>query len=110
MMIGEKINGSIPAVADAIARRDGEFIKERARMQDEAGATYIHLCCASVPEEQEAETLKWMIDCIQEVSDLPISVDSPSAEVLAQVFPYCKRPGLINWLPVREIRWTYCFL
>ncbi|WP_288200483.1 dihydropteroate synthase, partial [Blautia sp. CAG:257] len=23
-------------------------------------------------------------------------VDSPSAEVLAQVFPYCKRPGLIN--------------
>ena len=95
IIIGEKINGSIPAVADAIARRDGEFIKERARMQDEAGATYID-CCASVPEEQEAETLKWMIDCIQEVSDLPISVDSPSAEVLAQVFPYCKRPGLIN--------------
>lgn len=95
IIIGEKINGSIPAVANAIARRDGEFIKERARMQDEAGATYID-CCASVPEEQEAETLKWMIDCIQEVSDLPISVDSPSAEVLAQVFPYCKRPGLIN--------------
>ena len=95
IIIGEKINGSIPAVADAIARRDGEFIIERARMQDESGATYID-CCASVPEEQEAETLKWMIDCIQEVSDLPISVDSPSAEVLAQVFPYCKRPGLIN--------------
>ena len=43
IIIGEKINGSIPAVADAIARRDGEFIKERARMQDEAGATYIDL-------------------------------------------------------------------
>lgn len=28
IIIGEKINGSIPAVADAIARRDGEFIKE----------------------------------------------------------------------------------
>ena len=42
------------------------------------------------------ETLKWMIDCIQEVTDLPISLDSPSADVLAQVFPYCKRPGLIN--------------
>ena len=26
IIIGEKINGSIPAVADAIARRDGEFI------------------------------------------------------------------------------------
>ena len=27
IIIGEKINGSIPAVADAIARRDAEFIK-----------------------------------------------------------------------------------
>ena len=55
IIIGEKIYGSIPAVADAIARRDGEFIKERARKQDEAGATYID-CCASVPEYQEAES------------------------------------------------------
>lgn len=95
IIIGEKINGSIPVVAEAIANRDSEFIKNRARMQAEAGATYID-CCASVPEAEEVETLKWMIDCIQEATDLPISVDSPSAEVLAQVFPYCKRPGLIN--------------
>lgn len=95
IIIGEKINGSIPVVADAIAKRDAEFIKNRAKMQAEAGATFID-CCASVPEAEEVETLKWMIDCIQEVTDLPISVDSPSADVLAQVFPYCKRPGLIN--------------
>ena len=82
IIIGEKINGSIPAVAEAIANRDAEFIKNRARMQDEAGATYID-CCASVPEEVEVETLKWMID-------------SPSAKVLAEVIPYCKKPGLVN--------------
>ena len=64
-------------------------------MQAEAGASFID-CCASVPEAEEAETLKWMIDCIQEVTDLPISVDSPSPDVLLEVFPYCKRPGLIN--------------
>ena len=95
IIIGEKINGSIPVVAEAIAKRDAEFIKNRARMQEEAGATYID-CCASVPEAEEVETLKWMIDCIQEVSDLPISVDSPSADVITQVFPYCRKPGLIN--------------
>ncbi len=95
IVIGEKINGSIPAVAEAIANRDADFIKNRAKMQEEAGATFID-CCASVPEEEEVETLKWMIDCIQEVTDLPISVDSPSPDVLLQVFPYCKRPGLIN--------------
>ena len=34
IIIGEKINGSIPAVADAIARRDAEFIKARAIAQE----------------------------------------------------------------------------
>mgnify|MGYP001121249479 CR=1 FL=1 len=81
IIIGEKINGSIPIVAEAIAKRDSEFIKERAKLQAESGATYID-CCASVPEAEEVETLKRMIDCIQEVTDLPISVDSPSAVVI----------------------------
>ena len=94
IIIGEKINGSIPAVAEAIAKRDGEFIKARARMQAEAGADYID-CCASV-KDNEADTLRWMIDCIQEVTDLPISIDSPSAEVLAEVYTHCKRPGIFN--------------
>ena len=95
IIIGEKINGSIPSVADAIARRDADFIKQRAAAQAEAGATYID-CCASVPEVEEVETLKWMIDCIQEVTDLPIAVDSPSADVLTKAYKFCKRPGLIN--------------
>lgn len=94
IIIGEKINGSIPVVAEAIAKRDADFIKARAKAQADAGATFID-CCASV-SEGEVETLKWMIDCIQEVTDLPISLDSPSPDVLVQVFPYCKRAGLIN--------------
>ena len=85
IIIGEKINGSIPIVAEAIAKRDSEFIKARAKLQAESGATYID-CCASVPEAEEVETLKWMIDCIQEVTDLPISIDSPSPDVLAQAY------------------------
>ena len=56
IIIGEKINGSIPVVADAIARRDADFIKARAVAQEKAGATFID-CCASVPEDQEVETL-----------------------------------------------------
>ena len=95
IIIGEKINGSIPVVAEAIAKRDSEFIRNRARMQAEAGATFID-CCASVPEAEEVETLKWMIDCIQEATDLPISVDSPSPDVLVQAYKFCKRPGLFN--------------
>ena len=83
IIIGEKINGSIPSVAQAIASRDAEEIKARAIAQANSGASYID-CCASVPEEGEVETLKWMIGCIEEVTDLPISVDSPSADVLTK--------------------------
>lgn len=95
IIIGEKINGSIPVVAEAIANRDAEFIKNRARLQAESGATFID-CCASVEETIEVETLKWMIDCIQEVTDKPISVDSPSADVLIQAYKFCNKPGIIN--------------
>lgn len=95
IIIGEKINGSIPAVAEAIAGRDGEFIRQCAARQAEAGAAFID-CCASVPEAEEKETLRWMIHCIQEATDVPICVDSPSADVLAEVYSYCKRPGLFN--------------
>ena len=51
IIIGEKINGSIPIVAEAIAKRDSEFIKARAKLQAESGAAYID-CCASVPEAE----------------------------------------------------------
>ena len=95
IIIGEKINGSIPVVAKAIAELDAEFIKARAIAHANAGATFID-CCASVPEAQEVETLHWMIDCIQSVTDLPIAVDSPSADVLREAYKFCNKPGLIN--------------
>ena len=105
IIIGEKINGSIPSVAEAIANRDADFIKQRALVQANANATFID-CCASVPEAEEVETLKWMIDCIQEVTDLPISVDSPSPDVLIEAYKFCKRPGLINSVSMEATRLT----
>lgn len=95
IIIGEKLNGSIPSVAKAIADKDAELIRERARKQSEAGATFLDVC-ASVEEEVEVETLKWMIDLVQEVTDTPICVDSPSAKVCVAAIPFCKRPGLVN--------------
>ena len=95
IIIGEKLNGSIPSVAKAIAERDADLIRERAKMQAEAGADFLDVC-ASVEEEVEVETLKWMIDIVQEVTDTRICVDSPSAKTCAEGIKLCKRPGLVN--------------
>mgnify|MGYP002855440351 CR=1 FL=1 len=94
IIIGEKINGAIPSMAKAIADRDEAWIREIAKKQAEAGADFID-CCASV-DENEVETLAWMIDLIQSVTDTPISVDSPSAQACVDAMQYCSRPGLIN--------------
>ena len=94
IIIAEKINGSIPSCGKAIAARDEEYIRDMAKRQADAGASFID-CCASV-NEGELETIKWMIDTIQSVTDCPISVDSPDVSVVINAMAFCKKPGLFN--------------
>ena len=95
IIIGEKINGSIPSVGEAIKNKDAEFIKNLAKAQADAGATFIDVC-ASTDVSTELETMKWLIDLVQSVTDTPIAVDSPSAEICVQAMKLCNKPGLIN--------------
>ena len=95
IIIGEKINGAIPSVAEAIKNTDADFIRNLAKAQADAGADFIDVC-ASTDVSVELKTMKWLIDLVQEVTDTPIAVDSPSAEVCAKAIEYCKKPGLVN--------------
>jgi 5-methyltetrahydrofolate--homocysteine methyltransferase len=95
IIIGEKINGAIPSVAEAISKKDADFIKDLARTQADAGAHFIDVC-ASTDLNVELETMKWLVDRVQEATDTPIAVDSPSAEVCAESLTYCNKPGLVN--------------
>ncbi len=97
IIIGEKINGAIPSVKEAIAGRDRELIKQRAIAQTEAGADYID-CAPSTAPELEYDAMVWLINLIQEVSDKPICIDSPNAKLLARVLEegHVKKPGMVN--------------
>ncbi len=94
IIIGEKINGSIPRTGEAIAAKDEAFIHELARKQTAAGAHYLD-CCASVTEG-ELETVEWLIELIQDESELPICIDSPNSQVCVDAMKFCKKPGMIN--------------
>ena len=94
ILIGEKLNGSIPSCAAAIAARDESYIKDMAKRQADAGVDFID-CCASV-RENELETLSWMVDAIQSSTDCPISLDSPDVSVIIEAMPLCKKPGMFN--------------
>ncbi len=94
IIIAEKINGSIPSMGKAIAAKDEEYIKSVAKAQADSGADFIDVC-ASV-EVGEVETLGWLINLVQEVTDTPISVDSPDHKVVLEGMKFCKKPGLFN--------------
>jgi 5-methyltetrahydrofolate--homocysteine methyltransferase len=95
IIIGEKINGAIPSTAGAIRNRDAETIKSLAIAQTEAGADYLDICAGTGPD-LEYETLVWLLDAAQSVSELPVCLDSPDPQMILKVFPHIKKPGIIN--------------
>ena len=96
IIIAEKINGSIPSMSKAIAEHNEEWILDVARKQDEVLSDQDFIDCCSSVDENEVETMEWMINLIQSVSDKKIAVDSPNPQVCLDCMKFCKRPGMIN--------------
>jgi 5-methyltetrahydrofolate--homocysteine methyltransferase len=95
IIIGEKINGSIPATARAIAERDEAFIRNLAVRQAETGADYIDVAAGTSPE-LERETLAWLIGVVQDAVDTPLCIDSSDCAVILDMMPLAKKPGMLN--------------
>lgn len=97
IIIGEKINGAIPAVKAAIENRNEEEIIARVKMQEAAGADFID-CAPSTAPELEYDAMVWLINIIQANTKLPICIDSPNAKLLARVIEenLLTVPGMVN--------------
>lgn len=95
IIIGEKINGAIPSVKEAIEHRDEALIRDLAIRQAQAGADYIDVCAGTAPD-QELEALQWLMGVVQEATDQPLCIDSPNPRTIAEVLPLAQRPGIIN--------------
>ena len=97
IIIGEKINGAIPSIRKAIAEKDGAVIQERTLAQVNAGADFLD-CAPSTATEIEYDTMCWLIDLMQDVTDVPLCIDSPNASLLARILNEgrVKTPGMVN--------------
>ena len=105
IIIGEKINSSLKAIRPAVDKMDAKVIQDVAKRQDAAGANYIDANCGTFPF-REPELLKWLVETIQEVTDLPISFDSPSAEALNTALAINKNgKPLINSINLEKERY-----
>ena len=79
--VGEKINSNLKSIRPAMETRDKQAIQDLALRQINAGAQYIDVN-AGMFHENESEVLKWLIEAIQEVTDTPFAIDSPSAQAI----------------------------
>ncbi len=101
IIIGEKINGFIPKTLEAIQNRDDDYIREIAKKQADAGATYIDVC-AGVEPDQEYEAMEWLIDLVQEVTDTPLCLDSPDPQVIVDMMPRANTVGCLNSISMEK--------
>ena len=97
IIIGEKINGTIPSIKAAIAERDAELIKARTLAQVEAGTTFLD-CAPGTTSDLEYDAMCWLINLMQGVTETPLCIDSPNEKLLARVLEegIVNKPGMVN--------------
>jgi cobalamin-dependent methionine synthase I len=103
LIVAERINSSRKSVARAIEARDTAFIQDEARKQAEAGADYIDVNAGAFADD-ELVYLRWIIETVQAITDLPLSIDSPDPAVIDGVLPLIKRPPMINSITLEPDR------
>lgn len=97
IIIGEKINGAIPSIKQAIADRNESLIVERTLAQAKAGTNFLD-CAPSTATDIEYEVMCWLIDLMQGCTEVPLCIDSPDAKLLARILEEdrVKKPGMVN--------------
>lgn len=104
IIVGELINASRKAIGEAIEAGNADYIKQVAKDQDEAGATYID-SNAGIFVGEEAKYMKWLIELIQSVSEKPIAIDSPDPKVIEEALTICKSTPMLNSISLEKDRW-----
>ena len=104
IIIGEKINGTRKAVAQAIQDRNAEFIQDLAKRQFEAGATYLDVNAGTMPE-REPDDMIWLVENAQAAApDAVICLDSANDKALRAGIEKANRLPMINSLSGEQFR------
>ncbi|MDR4498684.1 MAG: dihydropteroate synthase [Candidatus Scalindua sp.] len=93
--IGERINGMFTDVKNAIKNKDAKVVQELAKRQTDAGATYLDVNVGTAAADQ-LNTMKWLVEVIQEAVKTPIALDSQKLEVIKAGLEVIKNDVMIN--------------
>ena len=103
MVISEKINGMFKKVGRAIDARDVSALQDIVHANIAAGANALDINTGP-GRDTAIEDIVWMVKTVQEVTDLPLSIDAPKADVLKAGVEACENPIIINSIPAEGER------
>lgn len=103
IIIGERINSSRKQISQAVFSNDASLIQKEAQDQVSAGVDYIDVNAGGFLAE-EAARLEWLIDVIQEVTSVPLCIDSPDPGVIRHVLPLVRNKPMINSITLEPAR------
>jgi 5-methyltetrahydrofolate--homocysteine methyltransferase len=107
IIIGEKINATRKQVGQAIKLQDTEAIAQLARMQAQAGATYLDINGGD--PTHEVENLTWLIDAVQSAVHLPLALDSANSQAILAGLKRVKHKPIINSITLEKKRMEQTF-
>ena len=95
LIIGENIHIIAPPVKAAIEARDAQAIQAMALRQVEAGAGILDLNIG--PQKKLGhEVMPWIVEAVQEVTDVPLSLDTTNLAAMEAGLQKCVRPAMLN--------------
>ncbi len=102
-IIGENIHILSGKVKEALAARDERFFQDLAVRQIEAGANVIDL---NIGPQKKAghEILPWLVNVVQEVSDVPLCLDTTNLAAIEEACKVVKHQPIINSTSAEEER------
>ena len=106
IVVGELINASRKAVAEAILNQDAQAIQKLAKDQEAAGADYIDVNAGIFVDEEE-DYLKWLVKTVQEVVNIPCCIDSPNPKAIEAALGVHRGnvPAMINSISMESERY-----
>jgi 5-methyltetrahydrofolate corrinoid/iron sulfur protein methyltransferase len=95
ILIAESIHVISKDVNTAIMERNPKVIRDLAAAQAEAQADYIDLNVGPARKDPE-ELMQWLVQTVQEVVDLPLSIDTMNPVAMEAGLKACKERPLLN--------------
>lgn len=103
ILIAESINIMSKTLGPAMRERNARPIQEMAKAEVEAGADYLDLNIGPARRGGD-QLMEWVVNTVQEVTDLPLSLDTTNPVAMEAGLKVCKTKALINSISLQPDR------